>query len=176
MMRPLGKLIEQLGELGDLAAETAALCSENGIREPENDFTENLTKNIPTVFQLTQQDLKVRKDLRTKRIFTIDPKTAKDLDDALHITPLGGGRYEVGVHIADVSHYVKLHSHLDKIARIRSTSTYLVHKCIPMLPPILSEILCSLNPREDRFAFSVIWTLDREGKLQFNNTKRFPKR
>ena len=82
-----------------------------------------------------------------KSIFTIDPSTAKDLDDALHVTDVGNGMYEIGVHIADVSYFVKPGNELDKEASIRATTVYLVQKSLPMLPRLLSENLCSLNPK-----------------------------
>ena len=149
--------------IGDLAAEMAALLQENGITPEEDDFSPDLLKQLPDKFILRPRDLKERRDFRNTRIFSIDPSTARDLDDALSIRPLGNGKYEVGVHIADVTHYVKPNTPLDRLARTRSTSTYMVHKCIRMLPPILSEVLCSLNAGEDRLAFSVLWTLDRDG-------------
>jgi exoribonuclease R len=90
----------------------------------------------------------------------------QDLDDALHIKPIGGGRFEVGVHIADVSHFVRPGKPVDDEARVRCTSTYLVTRVIPMLPPILCEQLCSLNPDVDRLAFSCIWVMNSEGEME----------
>nr|KAF6494549.1 DIS3 like 3'-5' exoribonuclease 2 [Rousettus aegyptiacus] len=100
-------------------------------------------------------------------VFTIDPSTARDLDDALSCKPLADGNaYEVGVHIADVSYFVPEESDLDKVAAERATSVYLVQKVVPMLPRPLCEELCSLNPMTDKLTFSVIWTLTPEGKLK----------
>uniref|UniRef100_G1RVK0 DIS3-like exonuclease 2 n=1 Tax=Nomascus leucogenys TaxID=61853 RepID=G1RVK0_NOMLE len=98
-------------------------------------------------------------------IFTIDPSTARDLDDALSCKPLADGNFEVGVHIADVSYFVPEGSDLDKVAAERATSVYLVQKVVPMLPRLLCEELCSLNPMSDKLTFSVIWTLTPEGKI-----------
>jgi hypothetical protein len=100
-----------------------------------------------------------------RRIFTIDPATARDLDDALHVTPLPSGNFLVGVHIADVSHYIQPGTELDSVAKSRATSVYLVHRVIPMLPRLLCENLCSLNPGVDRLAFSVEWELTPEGEI-----------
>lgn len=100
------------------------------------------------------------------RIFTIDPATARDLDDALHVTPLPNGNFEVGVHIADVSYYIQPGTELDIVAKSRATSVYLVHRVIPMLPRLLCENLCSLNPGVDRLAFSVVWELTPEGEIK----------
>lgn len=111
----------------------------------------------------TQED--VRRDLRGQRVFTIDPETAKDLDDALHIVKKDDGTYEVGVHIADVSYFVKPNTALDREARKRATTVYLVQRAVPMLPPALSEELCSLNPGSDKLTFSVIFDMTEDGKV-----------
>ncbi|KAK7018029.1 DIS3-like exonuclease 2 [Halocaridina rubra] len=114
---------------------------------------------------LSLQEIERRIDLREECIFTIDPSTARDLDDAVSCHPLPSGNFRVGVHIADVTYFLKEETILDKIASDRSTSVYLVQKVIPMLPRVLCENLCSLNPGEDRLAFSVIWELDPFGKV-----------
>lgn len=126
---------------------------------------------------LEESELAYRRDLRDVCIFTIDPATARDLDDALSCEPLENGNFRVGVHIADVGHYVKAGSELDKVAKSRATSVYVVQKVrrscsffshfqvIPMLPPILSELLCSLNPNIARYAFSCIWELTPTGQI-----------
>ena len=98
-------------------------------------------------------------------MFSIDPETAKDLDDALSIKQNDDGTYDVGVHIADVSHFVKPNTALDRDARKRATSVYLVQRVVPMLPPTLSEQLCSLRPGEDRLAFSVIFTMTEDSRV-----------
>lgn len=111
----------------------------------------------------TQPD--VRRDFRQHRVFTIDPETAKDLDDALHVVKNEDGTYEVGVHIADVTHYVRPNTALDREARKRATTVYLVQRAVPMLPHGLSEQLCSLNPGQDKLTFSVVFTMNEEGKV-----------
>jgi protein SSD1 len=98
-------------------------------------------------------------------VFTVDPDTAKDLDDALSIKLNDDGTYDVGVHIADVSYFVKPNTALDRDARKRATSVYLVQRAVPMLPPTLSEQLCSLNPGQERLSFSIIFTMDKEAKV-----------
>src|SRR5690606_14072022 len=104
-----------------------------------------------------------RLDLRDRRVFTIDPVDAKDFDDAIHIERLGSGDFELGVHIADVSHYVAEGTPLDEEAFARGTSTYLVDRVIPMLPEKLSNGVCSLRPREDKLAFSCLMTVTPRG-------------
>ena len=118
-----------------------------------------------TGWTIPEEEVANRRDLRGYRIFSIDPATAKDLDDALHVTQLPDGRIELGVHIADVSYYVKPGNALDLEASMRATTVYLVQKSLPMLPRLLSENLCSLNPNEDRLAYSCIWYMDRKGNL-----------
>lgn len=116
-------------------------------------------------FRIPERELEVRKDMRNERIFTIDPATAKDLDDALSIKANEDGTFEVGVHIADVSYFIKPNTALDRDAKKRATSVYLVQRSVPMLPLALSEQLCSLVPGADRLAFSVIFTLNNEAKV-----------
>jgi VacB/RNase II family 3'-5' exoribonuclease len=104
-------------------------------------------------------------DLRGERIFSIDPPTARDLDDAVSCKPIGDEKFELGVHIADVSFFVVPDTPLDTEALNRATSVYLVQKVIPMLPRLLCEELCSLNPGVDRLAFSVFWTIDKDANI-----------
>lgn len=111
-----------------------------------------------------------RRDFRSHRVFTIDPATAKDLDDALHILDLGNGIVELGVHIADVSFFVGEDTALDQEAARRCTTVYLVQKVVPMLPPLLCEQLCSLNPNVERLTFSVVWRMHKDGTLVENDT------
>ncbi|KAL7531929.1 hypothetical protein ACHAXR_008498 [Thalassiosira sp. AJA248-18] len=106
-----------------------------------------------------------RRDYRNHRVFTIDPTTAKDLDDALHITPLSDGRVEIGVHIADVSHFIQPNSAVDEEALKRATTVYLVNGIVPMLPRPLCEIACSLNENVERLAFSCVWRMNMDGSL-----------
>ena len=120
---------------------------------------------LPCPLSIPDRELEVRRDLREERIFTIDPATAKDLDDALSVKPNDDGTYDIGVHVADVSYFVKPNTALDRDAKKRATSVYLVQRAAPMLPPTLSEELRSLNFGKDRLAFSVIFTMTKEGKV-----------
>lgn len=120
---------------------------------------------LTLTYRISDHELETRRDLRKSRIFTIDPQDAKDLDDALSIELNEDGTYDVGIHIADVSHFVKPNTPLDRDARKRGSSVYLVQRCVPMLPPTLCEQLCSLLPGQDRLSFSVIFTLSNDGKV-----------
>ena len=122
----------------------------------------------------TDADVAARKDLReSRRVFTIDPATAKDLDDAVHVHDLGDGTFEMGVHIADVSHFVPPGSAMDAEARHRATTVYLVDRSVPMLPRTLSEGVCSLAPGVDRLAFSVTWRMTADGRKVDGDTPWF---
>eukprot|EP01135_Chromosphaera_perkinsii_P000027 Nk52_evm6s16 gene=Nk52_evmTU6s16 len=162
---PFMKLSECIGDRGCLVAETKALLSANNIEDVP--FAESVLKCLPGKdWKIPEEEIAKRLDLRKSRIFTIDPPTAKDLDDALSCTKCADGTYEVGVHIADVTYFVDAHSELDRVARSKATTVYLVQYAIPMLPAKLSEDLCSLNPGTDRLAFSVIWKLDCNGNIK----------
>lgn len=119
----------------------------------------------------TEEMLRGRRDYRNHRIFTIDPTTARDLDDALHITELEDGRVEIGVHIADVSHFVPPESAVDEEALRRATTVYLVDRVLPMLPRPLCEIACSLNENVERLAFSCVWRMNLDGNMSSSNRK-----
>ncbi|KAF9492803.1 RNB-domain-containing protein [Pleurotus eryngii] len=163
-LHPFGTLVEELGPIGDIEVETSALLKDCNF--PTEDFTDNVLKCLPPVpWTISDHELGVRKDLRAERIFTIDPQTAKDLDDALSVKVNEDGTYDVGVHIADVSYFVKPNTALDRDARKRATSVYLVQRAVPMLPPALSERLCSLVPGQDRLAFSVVLTFTKDGRV-----------
>ncbi|GJE87543.1 RNB domain-containing protein [Phanerochaete sordida] len=163
-LHPFGTLVEELGPIGDIEVETSALLKDCNF--PTEDFTDNVLKCLPPIpWTIPERELEVRKDLRGERLFTIDPNTAKDLDDALSIKVNEDGTYDVGVHIADVSYFVKPNTALDRDARKRATSVYLVQRAVPMLPPALSEQLCSLLPGQERLAFSVIFTMTKEAKV-----------
>jgi ribonuclease R len=114
---------------------------------------------------ITEKDINERRDFRQTLTFTIDPETARDFDDAISYKELEGGNIEIGVHIADVSHYLKENTALDKEAYFRSTSVYLVDRCVPMLPEKLSNDLCSLNPHEDKLTFSAVFIFNEKHKL-----------
>ncbi|KIK68095.1 hypothetical protein GYMLUDRAFT_36925 [Collybiopsis luxurians FD-317 M1] len=163
-LHPFGTLVEELGPIGDIEVETSALLKDCNF--PTEEFTDNVIKCLPPIpWSIPERELEVRKDLREDRVFSIDPETAKDLDDALSIKLNEDGTYEVGVHIADVSYFVKPNTALDRDARKRATSVYLIQRSVPMLPPALSEQLCSLVPGQDRLAFSAIFTLNKEAKI-----------
>ncbi|KIJ56793.1 hypothetical protein M422DRAFT_773554 [Sphaerobolus stellatus SS14] len=163
-LHPFGTLVEELGPIGDVEVETSALLKDCNF--PTEDFSENVLKCLPPVpWTIPERELETRRDLRSERIFSIDPETAKDLDDALSIKRNEDGTYDVGVHIADVSHFVKPNTALDRDSRKRATSVYLVQRAVPMLPPTLSEQLCSLRAGEDRLSFSVIFTMTEDAKV-----------
>ena len=146
----------------DHETETSAILEEFNVRsnfeQPILDYINNIEEKIP------QSEYERRVDYRSVFTLTIDPVTAKDFDDALSIQKMSNGHYEIGVHIADVSFYVKEGSVLDKEAYLRNTSIYLIDRTIPMLPDKLCNNLCSLVPHEDRLAMSVIFEMDIEGK------------
>ena len=130
------------------------------------DFSENVIKEISeTGFSIPDSEIKKRTDLRDKLIFTIDPEDAKDFDDAASLDILENGNYLLGVHIADVSYYIKEDSAVDEEAFKRGTSVYFPDRCIPMIPEKLSEEVCSLKPNEDRLAFSIFIEINNEGKV-----------
>ncbi|CAO3651245.1 unnamed protein product [Mucor fragilis] len=164
-MNPFGTVLRELGHIGNIVAETQAVLEDNGI--VEQPFGQKALKGLPeTPWSISQSEIDKRRDLRDTRIFTIDPATAKDLDDAVHVTKLAEDEFEIGVHIADVSHFVHQHTALDHEAFDRGTSTYLCDRVIPMLPALLCEQLCSLNPGVERLAFSVVWKMDGTGNIK----------
>ncbi|KAF7730590.1 hypothetical protein EC973_001972 [Apophysomyces ossiformis] len=163
-LSPFGKIIKVLGNVGSIAAETKAIITDCSVRDEP--FSSLALQGLPSLpWSIPQGEYLKRRNCATELIFTIDPATAKDLDDAVHIKPLKDGNFEVGVHIADVTYFVKENTLLDTEASERGTSTYLVDKVLPMLPGTLSEELCSLHPGVDRLAFSVIWQMDPFGKV-----------
>uniref|UniRef100_A0AAQ4QXD8 DIS3-like exonuclease 2 n=1 Tax=Gasterosteus aculeatus aculeatus TaxID=481459 RepID=A0AAQ4QXD8_GASAC len=160
-----GQLAKTLGQAGEIEPETEGILIEYEVDFSEfSDAVLNcLPKNLP--WTIPAEELSKRRDLRKECIFTIDPSTARDLDDALSCKRLPDGNFEVGVHIADVSYFVGEDNALDAVASRRATSVYMVQKVIPMLPRLLCEELCSLNPLTDRLTFSVIWTITPQGKI-----------
>ncbi len=156
---PQGTVTAIFGESGTMAASIAAILYENHISEPFSPAAAAQAENLST----TVCSLSGREDLRNKLIFTIDGKHSKDFDDAISLEYDAAGNYLLGIHIADVSHFVTPGSPLDAAAFSRGTSVYYADKVIPMLPVSLSNGICSLNPGEDRYAFSVFLTLDRHG-------------
>ncbi|XP_073445430.1 DIS3-like exonuclease 2 isoform X1 [Dendrobates tinctorius] len=160
-----GKLMKSLGQAGEIEPESEGILTEYGVdfSEFSNNVLQCLPQNLP--WTIPKEELEKRRDLRKECIFTIDPATARDLDDALSCKPLPDGNFEIGVHIADVSYFVDEGNTLDLVASERATSVYLVQKVIPMLPRLLCEELCSLNPMADRLTFSVIWKITPQGKI-----------
>ncbi|XP_072428623.1 DIS3-like exonuclease 2 isoform X1 [Chiloscyllium punctatum] len=160
-----GHLTKSLGQAGEIEPETEGILTEYDVDFSDfpDEVLDCLPKSLP--WTIAKEELQKRKDLRKECIFTIDPATARDLDDALSCRELPDGNFEVGVHIADVSYFVHEGTALDTMASKRATSVYLVQKVIPMLPRLLCEELCSLNPMQDKLAFSVIWTLTPQGKI-----------
>ncbi|XP_043819915.1 DIS3-like exonuclease 2 isoform X2 [Dromiciops gliroides] len=161
----VGHLAKSLGQAGEIEPETEGILTEYGV--DFSDFSSEVLDCLPQCLPWTipPAEFSKRRDLRKDCVFTIDPSTARDLDDALSCKPLPDGNFEVGVHIADVSYFVPEGSALDGVASERATSVYLVQKVIPMLPRLLCEELCSLNPMTDKLTFSVIWKLTPEGKI-----------
>lgn len=161
--KPEGKIIEILGKKGERGVEIDSIIRAHGLPE------EFPKKVIEEANYVSSQDLNDeigrRLDIRHLNIFTIDGEDAKDLDDAISIEQLQNGNYKLGVHIADVTHYVKEKNKLDKEALKRATSVYLVDKVIPMLPKQLSNGVCSLNPFEDKLTLSCFMEIDSEGKV-----------
>lgn len=160
---PRGRIVEELGAVGNINAETAAILADCDV--DVRDHSVAALACLPaTPWHISEDEIGRRRDFRKDRVCTIDPETARDLDDALSVRQLDNGNYEIGVHIADVSHFIEQDSALDKVARDRATTVYMVQKAIPMLPRLLCEELCSLNPAVDRLAFSVTWTLNVDGE------------
>ncbi|MCS6822640.1 MAG: ribonuclease R [Microscillaceae bacterium] len=160
---PIGEVIEVLGKAGENETEMHAILSEYGLpyKFPEAVLAEaeRIKGNI------TESEIKKRRDFRNVITFTIDPEDAKDFDDALSIQKLPNGNWEIGIHIADVTHYVKPQSALDQEAQKRATSVYLVDRVVPMLPERLSNFLCSLRPYEDKLTFSAVFEMNENAEV-----------
>lgn len=161
---PFGEIIEVLGDVGDNNAEMHAILAEFDLPLRFPDAVLKAAEKIPDV--IPDEEIRNRRDMRGVTTITIDPHDAKDFDDALSIQKLDNGFWEVGVHIADVSYYVKPGSVLDDEAYERATSVYLVDRVVPMLPEKLSNGVCSLRPKEDKLCFSAIFQLDDEAEIQ----------
>eukprot|EP00099_Drosophila_melanogaster_P027001 NP_728490.1 Dis3 like 3'-5' exoribonuclease 2, isoform C [Drosophila melanogaster] len=160
----IAELIQPVGRVGNLDDELKAILFHNGLRDIkpfEQRFIDIYSQPPPPI---SQEDLRQRKDLRKMCIFTIDPMTARDLDDAVSIEKLGDNEYEIGVHISDVSHFLIEDNELDNIVKERSTSIYLANEVIHMLPQSLC-MRCSLLPGQDKFAFSVFWRMNGKGVM-----------
>jgi ribonuclease R len=177
---PLGKIERVLGRAGSHEAEMQGIILEKGF---ESSFPENVEAEAKKIKStpLSNEEIAKRRDMRAITTFTIDPEDAKDFDDAISFRKISDERFEIGVHIADVSHYVRPGTALDEEALERATSVYLVDRTIPMLPEILSNDLCSLNEHEDKLAMSAVFEVDTYGnvlkewfgKTIINSNRRF---
>lgn len=155
---PIGEIVDVLGNVGDNTTEMHAILAEFGLPYKYPKEVEAAAEKINV--GITSAEIKNRVDMRDVCTFTIDPRDAKDFDDALSVRKLSNGLWEIGVHIADVTHYVKENSIIEKEALSRATSVYLVDRTVPMLPERLSNDICSLRPNEDRLTYSVIFKMD----------------
>ena len=167
---PIGEVIDILGAEGENNAEMHAILAEFGLPYKYPEDVEQAAGRIPA--EITDDELATREDFRTVTTFTIDPTDAKDFDDALSLRPTVDDNWEVGVHIADVTHYVKPDDIIDREAFKRATSVYLVDRTIPMLPEKLSNQLCSLRPNEDKCCFSVIFELNEQAEILVSRITR----
>jgi len=176
---PFGKIIEVLGDVGDNNAEMHSILAEYELPHKYPEKVNRAAEKIP--LEISNEEIKKRLDLRNITTFTIDPADAKDFDDALSLQKLDDGKWEVGIHIADVTHYVTPNTIIEEEAESRATSVYLVDRVIPMLPERLSNGVCSLRPNEDKLCFSAIFEMDDEaniskewfGKTVIHSNRRF---
>ncbi len=160
---PIGKIVDVLGKPGENETEMHAILAQFDLPYRFDEAVSNAANEISDV--IDQKEIDKRRDYRGVTTFTIDPSDAKDYDDALSVQQLENGNWEIGVHIADVTHYVTPNSIVDKEAYYRATSVYLVDRTVPMLPENLSNKLCSLRPNEDKLCFSVIFEMDHKAKI-----------
>ncbi len=160
---PIGRVKKVLGKAGEHETEMHAIMAEFDL---PFDFPEHITAEAEAIPEtISPEEIGRRRDFRRITTVTIDPVDAKDFDDALSIRTLENGNYEIGVHIADVTHYVKPNTHLEKEAFKRATSVYLVDRVVPMLPEKLSNVICSLRPNEDKLTYSAVFEITPRGKL-----------
>ena len=160
---PIGKVIQVIGEIDDHNTEINSILYDYGFSPKFPDKVEKEANKISK--DVSKDEVSKRLDIRKTTTFTIDPKDAKDFDDALSVKKLKNGNWEVGVHIADVSHYVKMGGVIDTEAIERATSVYLVDRVIPMLPEVLSNNICSLKPNVDRLAYSILFEMDESANM-----------
>ena len=160
---PFGSVIKVLGKPGEHNTEIHAILAEYGLPYDFPIEVEAYANKIDT--SITEEEIKKRRDMRDVLTFTIDPKDAKDFDDALSFQVLENGNYEIGVHIADVSHYLQVGTILDEEAYNRATSVYLVDRVVPMLPEVLSNFACSLRPHEEKYTFSAVFQLNNKAEV-----------
>ena len=176
---PFGEIIQVLGKPGNNEVEMNAIIAEFGFPLKFPEQVEREAEKIPEI--VPEAEIKNRKDFRNVLTFTIDPEDAKDFDDAISVQPMENGLCEIGVHIADVSHYVRPGTQLDEEAYNRGTSIYLVDRVVPMLPEKLSNGVCSLRPKEDKLCFSAVFVIDEKahvhsewfGKTVIHSNRRF---
>ncbi len=161
---PFGEVVDVLGRTGENTAEMHAILAEYGLPYTYPYAVEKAAEKIDE--GITPEEIALREDCRDVTTFTIDPKDAKDFDDALSLRAVKSGLWEVGVHIADVSHYVRENSSIDKEAQKRATSVYLVDRTIPMLPERLCNFVCSLRPDEEKLAYAVIFTMNDKAEVK----------
>ncbi|MBT8269825.1 MAG: ribonuclease R [Bacteroidia bacterium] len=161
---PIGKVIEVLGKPGEHNTEMHAILADYGLPHEFPKEVENYANKLDT--SITQDEIKKRRDFRDVLTFTIDPKDAKDFDDALSFQVLDNGNYEIGIHIADVTHYLQEGTILDDEAFERGTSVYLVDRVVPMLPEILSNQACSLRPNEEKYTFSAVFEMNNKAEVK----------
>uniref|UniRef100_M4B3K5 RNB domain-containing protein n=1 Tax=Hyaloperonospora arabidopsidis (strain Emoy2) TaxID=559515 RepID=M4B3K5_HYAAE len=171
---PMGEFVKTVGEYTGIETGISAILFQHGLQAHTLDFDSSILDELDNKYgasgekwKIPNEELQSRRDFRDMQIFSIDPYNARDLDDALHIRALDGlhTKFEIGVHIADVTHFIEHNSLLDLEARSRATSVYLANRVLPMLPRILCEKLCSLQPQVDRLAFSVVWQMNLDGTL-----------
>ncbi|MEK6828838.1 MAG: ribonuclease R [Nanoarchaeota archaeon] len=167
---PTGIVVKVLGKAETHETEMGNIMFKHNIDYNFSSKVEEEANSIPV--EIPEDEILKRRDMRDVLTITIDPETAKDFDDAISFQKLENGNYEIGVHIADVTHYVRKGSELDKEAYERATSVYLVDRCIPMLPERLSNGICSLRPHEDKLTFSVIFEITSEGEVVKHNFKK----
>lgn len=160
---PYGEVLEILGKPGEHETEIHSILVEYGLPREFPHEVEQFAKTLDTTIKASE--IARRRDMRKVLTFTIDPKDAKDFDDALSFQKLENGNYEIGIHIADVSHYVEPGTILDDEAYERATSVYLVDRVVPMLPEILSNGACSLRPHEEKYTFSAVFEMDKDAKV-----------
>ncbi|WP_299212901.1 ribonuclease R [uncultured Aquimarina sp.] len=161
---PFGKVIKVLGKPGEHNTEIHSILAQYGLPYEFPLEVEAYADELDTSIQ--ESEIKKRRDMRKTLTFTIDPKDAKDFDDALSFEVLENGNYEIGIHIADVSHYVKPGTVLDEEAYERATSVYLVDRVVPMLPEVLSNNACSLRPHEEKYTFSAVFELNKKSEIK----------
>ncbi|KAH8821865.1 hypothetical protein F5884DRAFT_104850 [Xylogone sp. PMI_703] len=161
-LHPFGTLVEQLGKMGELKVETDALLRDNNFASDE--FSEAVLRSVGlddwSIDKEDKEAIAARRDFRSERAFTIDPNGANELDDAIHVKTLDDGKIEIGIHIADVAHFIKANSLVDREAKKRGTAVFLMNRSCNMLPPKLSSDICSLLPNQDRLTVSVVFKVN----------------